>query len=150
MIFKLIIQNSSLGSPSEITLRWILQNLTNEKSTLVQVMVWCCLATSHYLSQSWPRYMAPYGITTPHKELSSKLVNKETCIAIQTSTHWGKGRPRKTWSECVKTDISDYGLTGVDPQDRDAWRASIRCSLVLPTSLGGTRRAPKSGYDDTN
>ena len=29
-------------------------------------------------------------------------------------------RPRKTWSECVKTDISDCGLTGVDSQDRCA------------------------------
>ena len=31
---------------------------------------------------------------------------------------WGKGRPRKTWSECVKTDISDCGQAGIDPQDR--------------------------------
>ena len=45
-------------------------------------------------------------------------------------------------SECVKTDISDCGLTGVDPQYRDAWRASVQCSLVLPTPLDGTRTAP--------
>ena len=54
----------------------------------------------------------------------------------------GKGRPRKTWSECVKTNISDCGLAGVDPQDRNAWRASVRRSLLLPTPLNGTRTAP--------
>ena len=35
------------------------------KSTLVQVMAWCRQATSHYLSQCWPRSQSPYGITRP-------------------------------------------------------------------------------------
>ena len=29
-------------------------DLTEDKSTLVQVMAWCRQATSHYLSQCWP------------------------------------------------------------------------------------------------
>ena len=33
--------------------------------TLVQVLAWCRQATSHYLSQCWPRSMLPYGITRP-------------------------------------------------------------------------------------
>ena len=55
---------------SEITLRWMPQNFTDQKSTLAQVlMAWCCVrlcgqATSHYLSQCWPRSMLSYGITT--------------------------------------------------------------------------------------
>ena len=40
-------------------------DLTYEKSILLQVMAWCCQATSHYLSQSWPRFMSPYGVTRP-------------------------------------------------------------------------------------
>ena len=36
-----------------------------DKSTLVQVMAWCRQATSHYLSQCWPRSMSPYGVTRP-------------------------------------------------------------------------------------
>ena len=40
-------------------------DLTDDKSTLVQVMAWCRQATSHYLSQCWPRSMSPYGITRP-------------------------------------------------------------------------------------
>ena len=52
-----------------------------------------------------------------------------------------KGRHWKTWSECVKADVNECGLAGVDPLDRDAWRASVRNSLVLPTQKNGTRTA---------
>ena len=41
------------------------QDLTDDKSTLVQVMAWCRQATSRYLSQCWPRSMSPYGVTGP-------------------------------------------------------------------------------------
>ena len=40
-------------------------DLTDDKSTLVQVMAWCHQAPSHYLSQCWPRSMSPNGITMP-------------------------------------------------------------------------------------
>ena len=40
-------------------------NPTDDKSTLVQVMAWCHQATSHYLSQCWPRSLSPYGATRP-------------------------------------------------------------------------------------
>ena len=39
------------------------QDLTDDKSTLVQVMAWCRQATSHYLNQCWPRSQKPYGVT---------------------------------------------------------------------------------------
>ena len=39
--------------------------LTGDKSTLVQIMVLCHQATSHYLSQYWPRSILPHGITRP-------------------------------------------------------------------------------------
>ena len=50
---------------STCALRWILQSTFNAKSALVQVMVWCLLATSHYLSQCWSRFLSPYGVTGP-------------------------------------------------------------------------------------
>ena len=40
-------------------------DLTDDKSTLVQVMAWCRQATSHYLSQWWLSSLSPYGITRP-------------------------------------------------------------------------------------
>ena len=50
---------------AEIALRWMPLDLIDDKSTLVQVMVWCRQATSHYLSQCWPRSMSPNGFTRP-------------------------------------------------------------------------------------
>ena len=47
----------------ETALRWILRYSFDNKSTLVQVMDWCYQATSHYLSQSCPSSMLPYGVT---------------------------------------------------------------------------------------
>ena len=41
------------------------QDLTDDKSTLVQVMAWCHQATSQYLNPCWPRSPMPYGITRP-------------------------------------------------------------------------------------
>ena len=40
-------------------------DLTDDKSTLVQVMAWCRQVSSHYMSQCWPRFMSPYGVTRP-------------------------------------------------------------------------------------
>ena len=41
---------------------WMGENLTNQKSTLVQVMAWCRLAPSHYLGQCCLRSMSPYPV----------------------------------------------------------------------------------------
>ena len=49
----------------EIGLRGMPLDLTDDKSTSAQVMAWCHQATSHYLSQCWPRSLSPYGITRP-------------------------------------------------------------------------------------
>ena len=65
VIFKLTLVNGGWGISYEIALRWMPQDLTDDKSTLVQVMAWCSQATSHYLSQCWPRSMSPNGVTRP-------------------------------------------------------------------------------------
>ena len=57
--------NGGWGISYVIALRWMPQDLTDDKSTLVQVVVWCRQATSHYLSQCWPRSMLPNGVTRP-------------------------------------------------------------------------------------
>ena len=49
----------------KIALRWMPHNLANEKSTMVRVMVWCRQATSHYMSQCWPRSISSYVVTMP-------------------------------------------------------------------------------------
>ena len=94
---KNMIQSSSLGT--DIALKWMPQNLTNEKSTMVQVMAWCRQATSHYLSQCWPRSMLPYDVTRPQWVNGGQpicdiicsvgdhhpLLSAATCL-----THWGR------------------------------------------------------------
>ena len=43
-------------------LKW---DLTDDKSTLLQVMAWCRQTTSHYLIQFWPWFISQNGITRP-------------------------------------------------------------------------------------
>ena len=63
VIFKWILVIDGWGISFEIALIWMSLDFTNDQSTLVQVMAWCRQATSHYLSQCWPRSLSPYGVT---------------------------------------------------------------------------------------
>ena len=75
--------NGGWGISNEIALRWMPLDLTDDKSLLVQVMAWCRQATSHYLSQCWPRSLSLYGITRP------QWVKKNDCqlSSILTEDH---------------------------------------------------------------
>ena len=61
--FKLVLMIDGSGISVEIDFRLILLDLTNDNSTLVQVMAWCRQATSRYLSQWRPCSTSPYGVT---------------------------------------------------------------------------------------
>ena len=65
VIFKQILVIDGWCISCEIALIWMSLDFTDDQSTLVQVMAWCRQATSHYLSQCWPRSLSPYGITRP-------------------------------------------------------------------------------------
>ena len=65
VIFKLIWKIAILSSFCEISLRWMPPDLTDDKSTLGQVMAWCRQATSHYLNQCWQSSVMPYVVTKP-------------------------------------------------------------------------------------
>ena len=58
-------------------------DLTDDKSTLVQVMAWCFQSPSHYLSQCWPRSLSPYGVTRPQWVKTAFTVMFMTLIIIQ-------------------------------------------------------------------
>ena len=55
---------------------------------------------------------------------------------------WEGGRPRKTWSACVRNNMTICNLDGVNPLDRNSWRTSVRRCQVLPTPESGTTAAP--------
>ena len=65
LIFQIISVIDGWVISCQLALRRISLDFTDGKSTLVQVMAWCHHATSHYLSQCWPRSLSPYGVTRP-------------------------------------------------------------------------------------
>ena len=72
------------------------QDLTNDKSTLVQVMAWCHQATSHYLSQCWLSSLTPYGVARPQWVNTEKApVRFHLMLIDSNSTYRGhkKGLP---------------------------------------------------------
>ena len=70
-----------------------------------------------------------------HVARSADCIHSVTELVVPGSR--GRGRPRKTWKECVKRDIMECGLCNTDPLDRAAWRAGIRASRLLPTPVSG-------------
>jgi len=42
-----------------------------------------------------------------------------------------RGRPKKTWKQCVDRDRGNYGMLGVKPDNKVMWRK--RCSSHRPT-----------------
>ena len=65
LIFQIISVTDVWGISCELAFRWMSLDLTDDKSTLVQVMAWCRQATSHCMSQCWPRSLSPYGVAMP-------------------------------------------------------------------------------------
>ena len=87
------------------------QNPLDVMSTMVQVMAWCHQATSHYLSQCWPRSMLPYGVTSQN-ELD------------KSSTYWGWDKMDTIFSQHVqinflvwKNAVFDSNFTDICSQD---------------------------------
>ena len=85
MIFKVIL----VIGVCEIALRWLLLELADDKSTLVQVMAWCYQATSYYLSQCWLRSLSPYGITRTEWVNVCKHYVFLWSMKWGVLTHWG-------------------------------------------------------------
>ena len=104
-------------------------DLTDDKSTVVQVMAWCHSATSHYLSRCWLRFMSSYDVTRPQ------------CVNILTlELLWDFSR-----SENLKADMSNFlistlpvdnlALLGVETayicgDHADVVFVRVRCSLT--------------------
>ena len=85
VIFKHILVIDALGIPCKIALILMLLDFTDDQSTLVQVMAWCRQATSHYLSQCWPRSLLQYGVNRPEWVL--KMKSKHQILKI---AYWNK------------------------------------------------------------
>ena len=108
-----------MSTSCEIALRWMPQDIFDDKSTLIQDMTWCCQATSHYLSQSSSRSVSPYAITRP------EWVN---IIVVQWLLFWYVQQPPKCPGVCVMFSLSE-----------------IKSWLILVLRPGNERCCYKSG-----
>ena len=103
----------------------------------------CYLFNMHYVVQLdeitavlRTRRLRWYG----HAQRATSCINSITRLGLPGTRD--RGRPRKTWSACVRNDMTICNLDGVNPLDRNSWRMSVRCCQVLPTSESGTTAAP--------
>ena len=67
-----------------------------------------------------------------HVPRATSCINSITRLELPGTRD--RGRPRKTWSTCVRNDMTICNLDGVNPLDRNSWRTSVRC--CLPRSMG--------------
>ena len=77
----------------EIVLTWAPQDLTDDNSTLVQVMAWCHQATSHYLNQCWPSSLASLGLNGWQTDMFLHIVSSAMLI----------------WCRCFKSTVTMIG-----------------------------------------
>ena len=116
LIFQIISVIDGWGIPCELALRWMSLDLSDDKSTLVQVMAWCRQATSHYLSQCWPRSLPPYGVTRPQffhiLKPTVQLVHSKSSVqhysSIRKRTYQTEFRPTWIVSMLVCLNVSAY------------------------------------------
>ena len=131
VIFKQILVIDGWGISCEIALIWLSLDLTHDQSTLVQVMVWCPQATSHYLSQRWSRALLPYGVTRPqwvNKVCFLSVCNVWFCKTIPSGPNTGLTK-WDDWGEYVQSFAwyHSLGSEGVLPAERSIFC----CNLAL-------------------
>ena len=71
----------------QVTIDWMPGDLVDDKLKLDQVTAWCHPETSHYLSQCWPRSMAPYQATVSCPSAEMVL------------SHWPLGDLNEIWDK---------------------------------------------------
>ena len=125
MNLKLISVIDILSISCEIVLRWKQPDLTDDLSTLVQVMT----ASSHFLTQSWPESMSPLGITSPQWVKGKLLVFTFQCSTPSTPSSGTSVRKRKQFTVFEKLSVID-SITIDNPQTKVARETGINESTL--------------------
>ena len=67
------------------------RHLTDDVSTLMQVMAWCCQVTNHFLNQILPRSMSSYGVKykqrSPIALYAYAAIRNTVSLIVQTRGH---------------------------------------------------------------
>ena len=110
-------------------------DLTDDKSTLVQVMARCRQATSHHLKQCWlnlPRHMTSPG----HNELRKPKISKVT-FCLQEFTFMTMSTSRPLLAPGQETGQSPTGSTRINMRPYGIPRSAIRLLNGLPLCKQG-------------
>ena len=68
------------------------------------------------------------ALRSKHLRWYGHIVRSSSCIKsanMEVPCSRVRGRPRKTWSDCVKADMNVCSLGGIDPQNRTALRSGF-------------------------
>ena len=141
VIFKLFSVIGGWGIFCEIVLIWRPLDLTEDKLTLVQVMAWCYQATSHYLSQCWPRSLLPYGVTRP------QWVNVDLSTKGSVAFAWEQFPRKYSWYQICKMslNITFFKLLPHLPGANELSLSRFRGCLSMQVPLYNSNK-----YDATN
>ena len=135
IIFKWILVIDGWGISCNIALIWMSLDFTDDQSTLVQVMAWCRQATSHYLSQYWPRSLSPYDITRPqwvNPDIQETVRNDMIRPPPSTQslhTPWFKNRsdPKRVAQNCWQPDKLQGKHVTLKQNCGGWWQGTTRC-----------------------
>ena len=74
-----------------------------------------------------------------HAKSSQGCINTVMDVVMEVDKDEKRpGRPRKTWKQCVDSDMKASKLKDADTLDRVKWRKTVKDSLLLPTPVSGS------------
>ena len=131
---------------NEVAIRWMSLDFTKGKSTLVQVMAWCRQATSHYLSQCWPRSLSPYGVT---RTQCVKFVLPQVTPGWSHSLHCRPFRMRwaRSWRTLTRSSCGPASYPSpcsMRPLKMLGYTFWIQRNLKIHLDVKPTARGPRS------
>ena len=129
VILKLILVVNGWGISCETVPIWMSLDHTYGKSALVQVMAWCHQATSHYLSQCWPRSLSPYGITRPQCNTLLHVVAKVRAQPYFTDF--------ECWKETPYPALKDMLWVSKELYYWENWH--LKAVRIIPMGDGSTK-----------
>ena len=89
--------------------QWMPQNLSNEESKLVQVMVWCRQTTSHYLSNVEPDVLC-HTVSLRYNAAWWRHMATKNSVDIDSGNNFCLAAPCHYLSQCWTRSIMPHGV----------------------------------------
>ena len=117
---------------------WTVSNFSFCREEMGEVLKSSTFSAGSNDKLKWYIILLPYVLL--YVQRATSCINSITRLGLPGTRNCG--RPRKTWSACVRNDMTICNLDGVNPLDRNSWRMSVRRCQVLPTPESETTAAP--------